>query len=963
MEHIQENSSKSLLRPRRLGSIPLRLCAFACGLLSLASGTYASDELFAAFQNPGHDATPITRWWWKGNDPTREEIVRQLDVLRKAGISGVHIMPLDQSTGRLKWLSPEWWGFVRFAADEAKKRQMQVDITAAYGWPCSGTFVRPEHRLQAISCFSEELTGPKTFNAKIDDILAKYLAGSRDLDYGRTVLAKNIVGDRSLAFARLVPKKLDRLEQVIDLAGNVRDGTLSFDIPPGEYVLYVGVHRLNAAMKKKSGEPGDFMLDYFDKQGVQEYMDHFVKTYHDSIGGRMSDAFHAIYISSPELWPANWTTAFAKEFQRRRGYDLMPYAQFALCMYNIQQYQSLKFRPDQFTPSPRMADVIRRVRYDYSKTLVELYQENFLVTVQQVCRDEGVLFRHKGYGFPWNFGIGENYLMEDIPEGNNWLIRDVPEQDWEVWNKYASAGGHLTGKHLISCEAMTTSKGKFRETLDAVKRADDFNFITGITRSALSGFTYSPASAPPPGWYIYGTVMSEHNPWWPYFHYWTRYNSRVSQITQMGSPGVEIAILGPTADIWSDFGLNRTAMQTKPAYVYKLWASIAQQGMAADYLHERVIQEAHFDQGRLCYGPMKYNLLALCDVESLEPATALAIERYVQAGGRLVIIGKQPSRNPGLTEAAAKDGLVNSAVNRAIAAGGSQIIRVPSPADDVDLLAWTGSLLDRIQIEWETKAKVKMPPSQRIKFSPPSPKLLQVRYVAPVNRDIVFLSNQDAEHRITCRGRFPMGRRKAAWRWDPETGQRAMYPNPGDGDLAIDLAPGESLLLVFEPDLWEGPVYKSPPVAGGPSLAITGPWDVTLHSFKGETTVLRGQPLMDFVQSPTLKNFAGVVEYETTFDASAEKFSTMELLDLGKINGVSEAWLNGRPLGIRWYGLHHYPLAGRLKAGPNRLRVKVSTLLYNAVGDPKPPLESTGMPGPVAVRASRKGVYTVSGAK
>ena len=916
------------------------------GIWAIGGGAARAEQdlLYSAFQNPGADATTSTRWWWKGNEPTREEISRQLDIMLKAGIHGVHIMPLGKSTGKLKWLSPEWWRLVRFAADEAQRRQMQVDITAAYAWPCGGSFVRPEHRLQAISCFSKEVAGPRKFDAKIDNVLAKCLSGSRGLDYGRRVLATGVVGDRSVAFVRLVPKKLDRLEQVIDLAGNVRDASLRFDVPPGEYVLYVGMHRTNIGPRKQSGDKDDYTLDYFDEQGVKEYMAHFIETYGDAIGGRLGDVFHAVYISSPEIYPANWTNGFAQEFRRRRGYDLMPYVQFATGMYNIQQYQSLKFRPNLFAASPQVADVIRRVRYDYSKTLVELFQENFVQTTVQACHEQGTRFRFKGYGFPWNFGIGENYMMQDIPEGNTWILTE-PDHGWEVWDKYASAGGHLTGKRLISCEAMTTTKGKFHETLDRVKRADDFNFITGITRSVLHGFCYSPASAPPPGWDIYGTFLSEHNPWWPYFHRWTQYNSRISQVAQMGSPVVEIAILCPTADAWSDYGLNRQAMQTKPRYGYKLWASISQQGLGADYLHERLIQNARFENERLIYGPMRYSLLILCDTESLEPDTAEAIERYVRAGGKLVVVGKPPSRSPGLAEAAAKDGRVSGAMARAIQEGGSRVARIAAPADDTDLLAWTGRLLDQTRIESEA----------RITFSPPSPALFQVRDRAPGNRDIVFLCNQDREHRVACRARFPMGQKKAAWRWDPETGTRALYPSQESGDLAIDLAPSESLLLIFEPDLREGPKYNAPPVAGSPLQTISGPWDLTLRSFRQvPSLVLPGQPLVDFAQSPSLNTFAGVVEYETTFEAPPQKLATMAVLDLGKINGVSEAWLNGQPLGTRWYGLHLYAVDGRLKAGANRLRVKVSTLLFNAVGDPKEPRESTGMPGPVLLRESLK---------
>ena len=292
------------------------------GTASLCRAESGTDTLYAVFQHPGPDAKPFVYWWWLGNNVTRAEITRQLDLLHDAGVAGVHMMPIEQSTGTLKWLSPEWWKLVRFAGDEAKKRDMAMDVTAGYGWPSSGDFVPPEHRLQAISCFSEEVRGPGKFEKPLDDFLAKNLAGDRSLEYARTFMAAVLRGKRSLAFIRLVPKKLDRLDQVIDLtdpqAGTpVHEGTMSFSVPPGDYILYVGIHRSEARWHKLSGDPA-FAVDYFNKEGVQAFFDHFGKTYAEAVGGKLGDAFHALFVSSIEIWPANWTTELAAEFQRRR---------------------------------------------------------------------------------------------------------------------------------------------------------------------------------------------------------------------------------------------------------------------------------------------------------------------------------------------------------------------------------------------------------------------------------------------------------------------------------------------------------------------------------------------------------------------------------------------------------------------------------------------------------------------
>jgi alpha-L-rhamnosidase len=724
-----------------------------------------SDALFATFQKPTVDARPFVRWWWKGNNPTEPEIVRQLDMLHQAGFSGVHVIPIGRPAGGAEWLSPQWWRLVKFTADEAKKRGMQIDLNAGYGWPNGGAFVKPEHRIQALSCASVEVSGPREFTQKADTFLAP----------NKEALQK-LVGERSFAFARLVPKKLDRLDQVIDVTKHVHGDTLKFTVPAGDYVLFAGIHRLGARRATWATTPDEYVVDYFDKQGVREYLDHFRDTAHAAIGGKLGDWLHAYFVASPEIWPANWTTGFVEEFRRRRGYDLMPYAEFATGMYPLMAKEGRFPKPDVFTASPAAADFIRRVRYDYNKTLVELFTENCTLTTKQWCHEQGTLFRAKSYGFPWLFGLAENYMLPDIPEGNNWLITDVPDHGWEVWCKYASAGGHLTGKHLISCEAMTTQVGKFRETLDRVKRADDFNFIAGITRSVFHGYCYSPANAEPPGWDQYGTFLSEHNPWWPYFKRWTERNARLSQVFQMSDPVVDVAILCPTADVWSDAGLARNALQQTPWYGYKLWESLAHQGLNADYLHEGVMQKATFADGRLKYGPMSYNALVLCEVETLEPETAAAIEQYVKSGGKLIVIGKPFARSPSLHDAAKRDEQVTAAFANAVKAGGKRVVQIESPDENTNLLTWTGELLHRTG----------MP--RRMTFSAPSPDLFQVQYKIG-NRDVIFFCNQNAEKRVSCRVEFPRGS-DTPWRWDPETGTRSIYPTESNGVLPLNLAPG-----------------------------------------------------------------------------------------------------------------------------------------------------------------------------
>ena len=51
----------------------------------------SAQALYAQFQNPDSRYRPFVRWWWNGDAVVGKELVRELHLLRDAGIGGVEI--------------------------------------------------------------------------------------------------------------------------------------------------------------------------------------------------------------------------------------------------------------------------------------------------------------------------------------------------------------------------------------------------------------------------------------------------------------------------------------------------------------------------------------------------------------------------------------------------------------------------------------------------------------------------------------------------------------------------------------------------------------------------------------------------------------------------------------------------------------------------------------------------------
>ncbi len=880
----------------------------SCGCGQVA----AADKLYEDFREPPAGARPFVRWWWNGDRVVEDEILRELDLLKAAGIGGVEINPIAMPEGAtptddkaLVWLSDEWNRILKVAIEGARQRGMITDLIVGTGWPFGGRFLEAGEMIQGVGLNKMQLKGPGTFRANIKELM-------------KPPKAKGEVekpGEPQLLFIRLVPGKVDGLGDIIDLANKVgRDGTIEFEIPQGLHTLYVGTLQENfrAVAWGAPGADGP-VVDHYNKKAVEKYLSRTSSKLGPALGGKLGDSIRAMFCDSIELAGANWTSDFEQQFEKRRGYSLGPYLPFVFEIAAPQQESSF-------------VDTILRARYDYYKTLAELFHENFIETFVDWCHDNGTLSRYQAYGIPWLMGMHGGYMIPDIPEGDTWIHYHSdpvgPALDdirYAVWNKYASSAGHLKGRRLVACESMTDAmkdynSGVFRASLEDIKQADDLTFITGVNHSILHGFNYSPPAAGFPGWMRYGTYFSEQNPWWAYLKKWTDYNARLSSVFQTTQAQAEVAILGPSEDVWSRYGLFRPPFLETPWYLHSLWQAIHNNGFCADYVSAAVVEAADFAGGKLRFGPMAYDVLMLTDVQTLRPETARAIERFAKAGGKVIFVAKTPSRSPGLKNAEKNDKIVKDAISKVLNTDKRRVALVDGPKED-DLLGWASATL----------AKVGARPAVRI--SKPDPRLFQIHHRKD-GRDIFFFVNLHRDKKLSFQAHFASTGDKTPWRWDPETGQRTVFPYEDQKNkLDISLKGLESLLLVFEPDM-PGKAVTEPVIEWQDFLQITGPWQVRLEPVQGGTFKRTFTQLEDLGKStdPRLRTFAGTVVYRARFDVR-EKFPAR--LDLGKVYNISEVKLNDRSLGLRWWGRHRYDVGGALKAGENVLEVKVTTVLSN----------------------------------
>jgi hypothetical protein len=439
-------------------------------------------DLYATFKNPELSYHPFIRWWWNGNKVEAQELVRELRVLKEAGIGGVEINPIefptrsegdDMGKPSLQWLSREWIGMLKIVFDESKKLGLTCDLIVGSGWPFGGEFIEPEKRLQIVVIAVKKLTGPIDYEISKYELFREADPAVSSPFPGRTM---------ELMSACLVPDPLSDLAQAKELKIEGSE-TIRISVPQGRHAIY-GLVKITGFMQVIDGAPGAKgpVLNHYDRNAVNDYLLGMSGEI-ESITGPLKNNIRALFTDSMELEGSNWTDGIAEEFMKRRGYDLMPYLPFILfrtgAMGNVTDFSyGVKLTPG--TDSE-----LRRVRYDYELTKAELLRENFIEPFTAWCSGLGVKSRAQAYGR--SFFPLESSMHYDIPECESWTMNwlkhrigeEMPEEDYRrgraytMVNKYVSSAANLSGKRLVSCEEMTDTYTVFNTSLENLKIGGD----------------------------------------------------------------------------------------------------------------------------------------------------------------------------------------------------------------------------------------------------------------------------------------------------------------------------------------------------------------------------------------------------------------------------------------------------------------------------------------------------------
>lgn len=845
-------------------------------------------------EHPSPDARGYTRWWWFGCAVTREEIIRELDFMRDAGIGGVELQILypveaDDPGRNVKnhfFLSPEYLEYICFAASEAKKRGMKFDFTLGSSWPYGGPFVPVSLSAPNVIPYLFDVEGPCEFSFDFTTVF-----------YGECVGC--VIG--KMERGEMLP------ETIRDITEEVKTRYLfewewgkkleKIPIPEGSHKLavFISNEKRQTVLKPLPGGDG-LIIDHNRKDALRFFLEQSADPVADAAGGLIQSYF----CDSIEVFGQNWTDIIYEEFRKRRGYELRPYI-YALW--------------------GRVRGITDLVRYDFQRTLGELTVENFFEELTRWCHEKGAASRIQAHG-TWG-DILRAYAAADIPEGETFSAFDRYEVN-TIHRRLAASAGHLYDKPIVSNESFTWLRfPRFIVTPEHLKAAVDSIFLDGMNQIVNHGYAYSPPEAGVPGWSFYASSQINHtNTWWPYYHYLGSYINRVSDFLRRGRMKIRLAIYLPQADVWAESPLAdiHMCMKLEERLTTAAVDRIQKEGFWFDYVNDESLARLS-ERG--------YTALLFLGTERIPDRSAEDVRRFAEQGGSVICSGSAPQRSCGLIDYEAKTQEVKR-IFREMEAAGQCIVT------DGTMESLLEVLHDRVRMDVEISRH-----RDKIGFV----------HRKDGDTDIYFLSNISSEWQEERLVFYGQGREAAVF--DPMTAEEAaLYAVRREEEgtvIELSFRPFQSLLFVFDPK--EPAQYRIEKQGRGKEavLDLSEGWRFAAEScgFHREY----GQ-LISWEQEGSLRYFSGSGVYSRTFSLSSDQIRMLKdrsvFLELEHIGETAAVQVNGREAGVIFMRPYRLDIAKHLREGENEVRITVSNLLINRVLDPE--LEEREIEGPLIDR-------------
>ena len=780
--------------------------------------------------------------------------------------------------------------------------ELPLDLTSISTPVRSLSFKQIEARYLKVSIQTTNNTkgikiGEITFHRipKISFWTAKSLHGYRVDHINKVDFAKELLQD---SYEELTDSLLTTDKEIINISDRVNEnGQLTWEAPKGNWrILRVGYTITNAHNHPTSAYGRGLESDKMNKEATKKQFDAFLGQMIEKSKKTIGKPIDFAQLDSWEANIQNWTDGLEMEFERRRGYTMIPYLPVLAGGYVINSYEESN-----------------RFLFDFRKTMAELVAENYWGAMKQMCEKNGVLLLGEGSGSESFLYDPMTYLQHaHVPMGEFWTINDHVRPD----NKHAATTANLYNLKIVGSEAFTARElGMWANTPYQFKKLGDEAFAIGINQLVLHTYIHQPHDLAP-GFTLkrWGNHFQRLNPWYLHAQGWTDYLARNQYLLRMGKTETDFCYF--TGEGVPGYLGRRVELNP-----------LLPGGYDYDGVNLKLLKEMQVEEGKLVHPPSgnDYHLLIFRQTERMTQTLIKEIKRLTTAGATIMV--NRPT---------ASLSLVNYPENEENAA--SLIEEVWGDLDGKTVKEHTygkGKVIWGRSVQ-EVLDDLNLLPDFTYKTS----EVVELQYIHRKSEDldIYFIANPE-EKDVTLEAIFRVDD-KTPELWNANTGSvhalSFFRTNDQRTRVPLMLDPLGSSLIVFSRDAsTKSPVEFDPT----PSQTVTlkNEWDLTFDSYWREPEPIKMTELKDWTEIDELKYFSGTASYSTTFQL-ADMPAKRIVLDLGKVKDIAEVELNGEKIANLWKKPYRTDITEAVIAGENKLTIHVTNTAVNRlIGDEQLP--------------------------
>lgn len=856
---------------------------------------------------------PWSRWWWPASAASEQDIAALLEKYAEVNLGGLEITPIYGVKGAedkfIDFLSPEWMKLFSYTLDQARARDLGIDLANASGWPFGGPWVTPDYACRYLAPKVWQVKGGEGVPEKIvfvETPMVRTLGKKADISELKYPIAAND-SMQQYAFEQVrYPLSLPLIAvtansaagEYVELTDKVaEDGTLDWTAPEGDWTvcaLFLGWHGKIVERAGPGGE-GD-VIDHFSGDAITRYLDRFDKAFEGYDLSYLRYYFNDSYEVDDARGNSDWTEHLFEEFEARRGYDLKKHMPELLGVSGDPETQN-------------------RVVFDYRTTIGDLLLEKYSTLWQQWAARQGKGIRNQAHGSPAN--ILDLYGVSDVPETEGRSI---------VGMKTASSAAHVKDKPLTSSESATWLNDHFRSTLGDVKSAVDVYLLSGINHIFYHGTCLSPEDAAWPGWLFYAAVhFHPSNSFWGDFAALNKYVARCQTFLQAGKPDNDILLFFDATDLLSERGREpllyhmtqhtpvQSAIGESATYLYD-------KGYTWDYVTDKmVVEDLDVDGGAIVTrGGTRYGTLIVPKCDKMLYGTFEKLVEMARKGATILVEGELPADIPGLADLEAGRARFAELKNSLrfttegdvqVAACGKGRILV---SDDLD------AMLGKAGITRERMFDLGLQSISRVKADGGR------YYFVKNSADKPFEGWVPVDAAARTIGIYDPMTDRLGYGW-------VRQASDGCAEVFMKLEPDQSLLLETFAGSYAGqayPFYEEQ----GEAQTVTGPWTLTFTQGGPSLPESREVGALGSwtAYGEEFERFSGTAEYKTQLPALAGDAAAWRL-DLGDVRESAALYLDGEYLGTLFSKPFAVTLTGEQAARGGELTVRVSNSMENRI--------------------------------